>query len=227
MKILKWLTGVCTVLMATSAYPQDRVGNMYVGAAPGMVLYPELEEDTGNIENELRQEGQTNINNLSLSTDDQAFAWSAFAGYALNDDFALEVGYLGSGVVNQSLDLRATFDGLEVSVDVKLKVRRWSLYGALVRQVSLDSSFVKPFVKIGVRRWHDEFEGTVSASIANRLVSMPVKDDDDGLGLLLGGGLDVPITGTASFRIEYLYLPLSDDHGGDEHRAHLGAYYSF
>ena len=227
MKILIWLTGVCAVLMATSAYPQDRLGDMYVGAAPGMVLYPELEEQTGNIENELRQEGQTNINNLSLSTDDRAFAWSAFAGYALNDDFALEVGYLGSGEVKQSLDLTATFDGLEVSFDGKVKVRRWSLYGALVRQVSLDSSFVMPFVKIGVRGWHDEFEGTVSASIANSLVSMPVKDDDDGLGLLLGGGLDVPITGTASFRIEYLYLPLSDDHGGDEHRAHLGAYYSF
>ena len=135
MKILKWLTGVCAVLMATSAYPQDRVGDMYVGAAPGMVLYPELEEHTGKFENELRQEGHNNINNLSLSTDDRAFAWSAFAGYALNDD--------------------------------------------------------------------------------------------NGLGLLLGGGLDVPVTDAASFRIEYLYLPLSDDHGGDEHRAHLGAFYSF
>ena len=228
MKILKCLTGVCAVLMATSAYPQDRVGDMYVGAAPGMVLYPELEEQTGNIENELRQEGHTNINNLSLSTDDRAFAWSAFAGYALNDDFALELGYLGSGEVKQSLDLTATFDGLEVSFDGKVKVRRWSLYGALVRQVPLDSSFVMPFVKIGVRRWHDEFERTGTITIANRLVSVPFDDDDDnGLGLLLGGGLDVPITDAASIRIEYLYLPLNDDHGGDEHRAHLGAFYSF
>ena len=227
MKILKWLTGVCAVLMATSAYPQDRVGDMYVGAAPGMVLYPELEEHTGKFENELRQEGHNNINNLSLSTDDRAFAWSTFAGYNLNDDFALEVGYLGSGEVNQSMDLTATFDEYEVSFDAKVKVRRWSLYGALVRQVSLDSSFVMPFVKIGVRRWHDEFEGTATITIANRLVSMSEKDDDNGLGLLLGGGLDVPITNAASFRIEYLYLPLSDDHGGDEHRAHLGAFYSF
>ena len=107
-------------------------------------------------------------------------------------------------------------------------MRRWSLYGALVRQVPLDSSFVMPFVKVGVRRWHDEFERTGTITIANRLVSVPFDDDDDnGLGLLLGGGLDVPITDAASFRIEYLYLPLNDDHGGDEHRAHLGAYYSF
>ncbi len=229
MKILTCLTGVCAVLMATSAYPQDRVGDIYVGAAPGMVLYPELEEHTGNIENELRQEGLTNIINLSMSTDDRAVAWSAFAGYALNDDFALEVGYLGSGEVNQSLDLTVTFDEYEVSFNfnAKLKVRRWSLYGALVRQVSLDSSLVMPFVKIGVRRWHDEFEGTGTITIADSLVSMSEKDDDNGLGLLLGGGLDVPVTDAASFRIEYLYLPLSDDHGGDEHRAHLGAFYSF
>ena len=228
MKILIWLAGLCAVLMATSAYPQGRVGDMYVGAALGTVFYPELKEDTGNIENELRQEGHNNINNLSLSTDDRAFAWSAFAGYNFNDDFALELGYLGSGEVKQSLDLTATFDGLEVSFDVKQKVRRWSLYGALVRQVPLDSSFVMPFVKVGVRRWHDEFEGTGTITIANRLVSVPFDDDDDnGLGLLLGGGLDMPITDAASFRIEYLYLPLNDDHGGDEHRAHLGAYYSF
>ena len=111
--------------------------------------------------------------------------------------------------------------------NAKVKLRRWSLYGALVRQVSLDSSFVMPFVKIGVRRWHDEFEGTGTITIADNLVSVPFDDDDNGLGLLLGGGLDVPITNAASFRIEYLYLPLSDDHGGDEHRAHLGAFYSF
>ena len=118
MKILIWLAGLCAVLMATSAYPQGRVGDIYVGAALGTVFYPELEEDTGNIENELRQEGHNNINNLSLSTDDRAFAWSAFAGYNLNDDFALELGYLGSGEVKQSLDLTATFDGLEVSFDI-------------------------------------------------------------------------------------------------------------
>ena len=232
MKILIWLAGLCAVLMATSAYPQGRVGDIYVGAALGTVFYPELEENTGNIENELRQEGFTDIN-LSLSTDDRAFAWSAFAGYNLNDDFALELGYLGSGEVKQSLDLTATFDGLEVffdglEVSFDVKMRRWSLYGALVRQVPLDSSFVMPFVKVGVRRWHDEIEGTVSFAIANNLVSVPFDDDDDnGLGLLLGGGLDVPITDAASFRIEYLYLPLNDDHGGDEHRAHLGAFYSF
>ena len=235
MKILIWLAGLCAVLMATSAYPQGRVGDIYVGAAPGMVFYPELEEQTGKFENELRQEGHANINNFSSSTEDRAFAWSAFAGYNLNDDFALELGYLGSGEVNQSQDLTATFDGLEVffdgnevSFDAKVKMRRWSLYGALVRQVSLDSSFVMPFVKVGVRRWHNEIEGTGTLTIADSLVSVPFDDDDDnGLGLLLGGGLDVPITDAASFRIEYLYLPLNDDHGGDEHRAHLGAYYSF
>ena len=135
------------------------MGDVYVGAALGTVWYPELEGDARDFENELRQVGYTDINNLSLSSDDQAFAWSAFAGYTLNDNFAIEVGYLGSGEVSQRLDLTGMLDGDEVSVDVKAKVRRWSLYGALVGQVSVDSSFVVPFVKIGARRWDDESEG--------------------------------------------------------------------
>ncbi len=227
MKTLTWLTAICAVLMATSVYPQERVGDLYVGASSGMAFFPDLEERTGNFENELRQEGDTGIENLSLSTDDRVFAWSAYAGYNLNDDFAIEVGYLGSGELNQRLELAGTIDGLEVSFDFKGKVRRWSLYAALVRQFSMDSSFV-PFVKIGMRRWDDEFVNTGKITIANRTAAVPADfEDDNGLGLLLGGGLDVPVTDTASLRIEYLYLPLSEDHGVDEHRAHLGAYFAF
>ena len=227
MKTLTWLTAICAVLVATSVYPQERVGDMYVGASSGMAFYPDLEEQTRKFENELRQEGYTGIDNLSFSTDDRVFAWSAYAGYHLNDDFAIEVGYLGSSEVNQRLELAGTFDGLEVSFDFKVKVRRWSLYAALVRQFSMDSSFV-PFVKIGMRRWDDKFKNTGKITIANRTASVPLDfEGDNGLGLLLGGGLDVPVTDTASLRIEYLYLPLSEDHGGNEHRAHLGAYFAF
>ena len=226
MKKLTWLTAICAVLVATSAYPQQHMGDMYVGASAGMAFYPDLEELTRNFENELRQEGYTGIENLSSSTDDRVFAWNAFAGYHLNSDFAIEVG-LGSVEVNQSLDLTGTIEGLEVSFDYKVKVRRWSLYGAIVRQFSMDSSFV-PFVKIGVRQWNDSYDGTGNLTIANRTAAVPAGlDDDNGLGFLLGGGLDVPLTDAASFRIEYLYLPLSENHGGDEHRVHLGAYYAF
>ena len=91
----------------------------------------------------------------------------------------------------------------------------------------MDSSFV-PFVKIGLRRWDDEIKNTGKITIANRTASVPLDfEGDNGLGLLLGGGLDVPVTDAASLRIEYLYLPLSEDHGGDEHRAHLGAHFAF
>lgn len=227
MKTLTWLTVICAVLVATSVYPQERMGDMYVGASSGMAFYPDLEEQTRHFENELRQEGYTGIDNLSLSTDDRVFAWSAFAGYNLNDDFAIEVGYLGSGELNQRLELAVPVDGLEVSFDFKVKVRRWSLYTALVRQFSMDSSFV-PFVKIGLRRWEDEFKGTGRITIANRTAHGPLDfEGDNGLGLLLGGGLDVPVTDATSLRIEYLYLPLDEDHGGGEHRAHLGAYFAF
>ena len=241
MKKLTWLTALCAVLVATPVYPQERLGDMYAGAALGMVLYSELKERIRNVEDELHQEEILDFFNLSLSTDDRGYAWSAFAGYHLNDDFAIEVGYLGRDEVNLrsdlKLDLTETIEGFEESLDfkvedeVKVRIRRWSLYGALVRQVSIDFASVTPFVKIGVRRWDGVIEATVTGKItlANSLVSETenIIDDDNGFGLLLGGGLDVPVNDAASLRVEYLYLPLSEDHGGDEHRAYLGAYYSF
>ena len=232
MKILTWLMAICAILMAASVYPQEHLGDMYAGATLGMVFHSELEKQTQDVEDELRQEGVPDFFNLSLSTDDRGYTWSAFVGYHLNDDFAIEVGYLGRDEVNLRLDLAGTIEGFEESLDFKVehkfKVRRWSLYGALVRQVSIDFASVMPFVKIGVRRWNDDYEGTGEITLANSRISVPaIIDDDNGFGLLLGGGLDVPVNDATSLRVEYLYLPLSDDHGGDEHRAYLGAYYSF
>lgn len=232
MKILTWLTVICALLVAASVYPQERGGDMYAGAALGTVLYSELEKQSQDFEDELRREGVPDFFNLSLSADDRGYTWSAFAGYHLNDDFAIEVGYLGRDEVNLRIDLAGTIEEFEGSLDFKVehkvKIRRWSLYGALVRQVSIDFASVMPFVKIGVRRWNDEFVGMGEITLANsRLPEPAFIDDDNGFGLLLGGGLDVPVNDAASLRVEYLYLPLSDDYGGDEHRAYLGAYYSF
>ena len=93
---LAWFVGLCAVLVTTSAYPQNRAGNVYVGAALGMTWYPELEEGVGDFENELRREGFTDFE-LSTSSDERAFAWNLFAGYAVSEVFAIEAGYLGSG----------------------------------------------------------------------------------------------------------------------------------
>ena len=107
---LAWFVGLCAVLVTTSAYPQNRAGNVYVGAALGMTWYPELEEGVGDFENELRREGFTDFE-LSTSSDERAFAWNLFAGYAVSEVFAIEAGYLGSGKVSMGLDLSGMHDG--------------------------------------------------------------------------------------------------------------------
>ena len=220
-----WLLGACAVLIAIPAHPQQRAGDVYVGAALGMTWYPDLEEDTGAFENELRQAGFADFN-FSTSTDDRAHAWSVYAGYAVNEAFAVEGGFLGSGKVNMGLDVSGTYDGQRQHLDADGRNRRSSLYGALVGRAPADS-VVKPFGKIGLRRWDDEVEGTVTFAAGGIRESSPVSEDDHGYGFLLGVGADVALTEAASFRFEYLYLPLGDDHGGDEHRVQLGMHYTF
>ena len=70
-------------------------------------------------------------------------------------------------------------------------------------------------------------EATTTVVLANTRYPISYSEHANGFGLLFGIGADVPMTESASFRIEYLYLPLSDAHGGDGHRAHVGMYYAF
>ena len=222
---LAWFVGLCAVLVTTSAYPQNRAGNVYVGAALGMTWHPELEEGVGDFENELRQGGFADFN-LSTSSDERAFAWNLFAGYAVSEVLAIEAGYLGSGKVSMRLDVSGTLDGEQLRFGTDAQARRWSLYGALVGHVPTNS-FVRPFGKIGIRRWDDEIDGTATAVLGNISYPISLREHDNGFGLLFGIGADVPMTESASFRVEYLHLPLSADHGGNEHRAHVGMYYAF
>ena len=222
---LAWFAGLCAVLVTTAVYAQNRVGDMYVGAALGMTWYPELEDGVGDFENELHRDGFTDFN-LSTSSDERAFAWNLFAGYAVNEVFAIEAGYLGSGKVSMELDVSGMLDGEQLHFGADAQARRWSLYGALVGHVPMHS-FVKPFGKIGIRRWAEEMDATTTVVLANTRYPISYSEHANGFGLLFGIGADVPMTESASFRIEYLYLPLSDAHGGDGHRAHVGMYYAF
>ena len=222
---LALFAGLCAVLVTTSAYPQNRAGDVYVGAALGMAWYPELEEGVGDFENELRRDGYSDFD-LSTSSDERAFAWNLFAGYAVNEVFAVEAGYLGSGNVSMGLDVSGTLDGEQLRFGSDAQATRWSLYGALVGHASMNS-VVKPFGKIGIRWWDDEIDGTATIVLGNTRYPISLSEHDNGFGLLFGIGADVPMTESASFRIEYVHLPLGDDHGGDEHRAHVGMYYTF
>ena len=222
---LAWLVGLCAVLVTTAAYPQERAGSLYVGAALGMTWYPDLEEGLGDVENELRRGGLTDFS-LTTSSDDNAFAWNLFAGYAVSEALAIEGGYLGSGKVAMDLDFAGTFDGEQLGFAADAEARRWSLYGAVVGHLPMNSA-VKAFGKVGVRWWDDELEGRQTIELGGARYPIAIDEDDNGFGLLLGVGADVPMTESASFRIEYLYLPLGNDYGGDEHRAHVGMYHEF
>ena len=79
MRRLAWLVGVCSVLMATSAYPQHDAGDVYAGAALGIAWHPDLEEISRDFEDELRLAGDTD-SDLSFSSDDKVFAWNVYAG---------------------------------------------------------------------------------------------------------------------------------------------------
>lgn len=220
---LTWVLGICFLAVVTSAQAQHRAGDVYAGAMLGITWYPQLEEG---LEHDIDSaaSGMTDLN--FSANDDRVFAWSVFAGYALSETVAIEAGYLGNRKVSVTATTAATFDGIRVQSEIDARTSRWSLYGALVGHLPIASS-VRPFGKIGARRWHDEFRGAATAVYSGQREAHDLSGDDNGFGLLIGVGADIPVTEAASFRTEYLYLPLDDDHGGDEHRVQIGMHYAF
>lgn len=222
---LKWSAGACALLIAASAHAQQHAGDMYAGVALGTVWNLEVEENSGAIVDDMRAAGVT-VRDFSTGSDDRAFAWSVYAGYAVSEMLALEAGYLGSGKVSMRIDVSGSFGGEEFQSDAAARARRSSFYGALVGYLPIDS-FFSPFGKIGVRRWELEVEGTASFASENTGDAVSLDDRDTGFSLLVGVGADMPMTDSVSLRIEYLYLPLGEDDGGDEHRGELGVRYTF
>ena len=216
-----WLTGLAAALAATSAYSQHReAGDVYLGAALGYNIAPNLENERQKDADELADENEELLGidyMTDVSVDDGVFGWGAYGGYFITDSLVLEFGYLDNA--DMEADHIHTVAGVESESD-RYDISTSVLYSTLVAYIPMsDGAAAFPFVKGGLARWEMEwsFEGEGGARSV----------DSDGNDLLLGAGVDVPVNEDASIRGEWMMLLIGDDNGGTQHRFQVGLNFAF
>lgn len=191
-----------SLLLSTPSFAQDQEGDTkwYFGAGGGTTSV-----DTG----------VTNLTGAA-SLDDTSTGWKIFAGYQINKYLGVEAGYAdlgeasltgnnGDTFVIDGTTLAFTADGAKVTAEAKT-----ILVEALVMLPLGDMTgnnilgYFTPFVKLGVGFWTLDY----SASASN--VSQ-VTTDDDGTGVVFGGGLNINIIRNLAVRVEYERFSMEED----------------
>ena len=191
-----------SLLLSTPSFAQDQEEDTkwYFGAGGGTTTV---------------DMGITNLTGTAL-LDDESSGWKIFAGYQINKYFGLEAGYAdlgdatltgnnGDTFVVDGTTLTFTANGAKLTAEAKT-----ILVEALVMLPLGDMTdnnimgYFTPFVKLGVNFWTLDY----SASASN--VSQ-VSTDDDGTGVVFGGGLNINIIRNLAVRVEYERFQMEED----------------
>ena len=201
----KWIVTASLLAVlstTTTAYAQHEAGNAYVGVAAGYHLAPEISDGPEGL----------NALNASWSAEDGILGWSAYGGYFVVNNLAIEAGWLGSA--DMDIELRVEDEIIDGNYSLS------AFYGALVGYVPRPfASMAFPFLKIGLARWESDFSFTVD--------DLTIAGEGDGTAPLLGAGVDVLGLGDLSVRGEYVFLWIDDDDGGSQHRFQVGVNFAF
>lgn len=210
--VRKWTAAASlfAVLATTTAYAQNarhEAGNAYVGVAAGYHLAPEVSDGP---EEELNALFGSDF--ASWSADDGIFGYSAYGGYFVVDNLAIEAGWLGG--TDMDIELRLGDEIINGNYSLS------AFYAALVGYVPRPfTSKAFPFLKIGLARWEGDLSFTVD--------DLTIAEEEDGTAPLLGAGVDVLTFGDLSVRGEYMFLWIDKDDGGSQHRFQAGVNFAF
>jgi hypothetical protein len=122
-----------------------------------------------------------------------------FAGYKLNENFALELGYGASSNVNYN------FSGVSRGNVAYTGTASDSVSGldyVLVARPSVSSGLNNLYFKAGGTYYTDKVTTTASTSVASATTTF----SSSGTGYLLGAGYDIPLGQDLDFRVSYSYL---------------------
>ncbi len=131
---------------------------------------------------------------FSCSSDDTDTGWKVFIGNQLNENAAVEFGYVDLGKITGSASGTVLGTPVSVNADVKAKGFNVSLVGSL--PVSNEFSFMG---RIGLFRW--DIDATASANVGGFPGS--ASESDNGVDLSFGLGAQYDFSKKAGIRAEW------------------------
>jgi len=106
-------------------------------------------------------------------TDDSDLGFKLFGGYRINDSISAEVFYADLGEISQSGSFRSS------KIGVNIDIKSFGAFGVYSHSLS---DILDVFGKLGLQRW------TANATLSQEGADS-VDDDDDGIGVVAGGGI--------------------------------------
>ena len=184
--------------LANGAAAQWMPAGAYVGVSAGHALFRYLKDDS----NLCAASG-------ACSQDDDAFMYSAWAGFEFSPRFAVEAGWIGhqtiEGVAYGTLPCSPSRPGASVT-NPRSEHSVPSIYGVAVGRLPLDEGAFTPFAKLGAYYWRARTKHSCGTW------------DGEEIAPLVGAGVDVALDGRWRLRGEWLYFT----QGGGRAQAFLG-----
>ena len=135
--------------------------------------------------------------------DDEDSGYKIYGGYNVNENFALEGGYVDFGEVSLNAPTGAQFTVAGTLLQSLVNINATSSGDAFtfagVGKMNLGGASI--FGKVGLAMWDTETTSNIAA----------LNGSDDGTDVFFGFGVDVPVMDTLVARFEYEMYELGDD----------------
>ena len=155
------------------------------------------------------------LSDMAFSQDDKDLSWKLYAGYQWSDIVGVELAYLDLGKIDANLTYESstvapgTFAPVmpvRVAQDFSIDTTGVALAAVLNYPTKYP---VKPYARVGVFSWREEFETTFS--FASTAPFLPHPDnrqsaDNEGESLMLGVGIEYPLASGFAARAEYEFI---------------------
>jgi opacity protein-like surface antigen len=198
-------TAILAALVSPNAFAEDaKTTNAYIGAELG---YSKVKNDSQELANELVSE----VGGSVIVTQDTGVATGRlFAGYNINENFAVELGYLHTTDINvDAAGVTGNSVAYTAAADISLKGVD---YAVLIRP-STSTGLNGLFAKVGGHylKASTDISLTTSSSVS-------LSDSFKGGGFLLGLGYQAPISSNIDARATYTYY---DNVAGEDGHANV------
>lgn len=208
MNISKAVLAVITTVFISMNLVQ--ASGFYVGAGVG---FNDTDLNGDDVDSALAAEGFTS----ATSIDDGSLGFQVFAGYEINQYFAIEGGWTDLGKAESDSDISAPSVG---TAQTEMEVDGFKLGLQAGTEVTKNFSV---FANLGMFFWDAEYDS--SAQIGGEIVRMST--DDDGTDLYFGLGAEYAINEALGVRGEWNRYTLNGDTDTDIDQFSINAIYRF
>ncbi|MCL6269867.1 outer membrane beta-barrel protein [Sansalvadorimonas sp. 2012CJ34-2] len=184
----------------------------YMGVAGGAGEVEVVGHDRGPEATKVLSKAGLGVNSAVSAEDDGTAVWKVFAGYRINDYWAVEAGYQDLGNTSGGFSSSISKNGTTSNLSGKVKSEYDALSSSVVGQWKFNR-WIGVYGRAGVHYWKHEFTAKGSNTLG---MTIDETETDNGIDYLYGGGVVGQLSDNISVRLEWeRFHGIEDEEGVD------------